>query len=295
MGCGGRGWFKGGRSWDNPDHCYDGCASCISEAVNRGANDVQCDQNVGFASCWMGYHWAMVQRKWDTFFHNFSYESASTLPVIVTKFRKICYPTKIKLYMRACVAARVSIQVRMLLASDYNDLSRRKGRKKAAATATGQTTPHPHATRGCLECLSSWMTSHIGNLLTPPVGHSDCVLFFWRTWHWLFDLTHSIYYIFLWLVSGLTIEIAMPFFVFRLPSSPCPARTINVSSLANIFCSHWQVVWFLSHSGWTRKHIVRHIFERCYVIFCYCKYDLRSVSLASHGHRTCSHLLRLNP
>jgi len=56
MGCGGRGWFKGGRSWDNPDNCYDGCASCISEAINRGANDVQCDQTVGFAACWMGYH-----------------------------------------------------------------------------------------------------------------------------------------------------------------------------------------------------------------------------------------------
>jgi len=28
---------------------------------------------------------------------------------------------------------------------------------------------------------AEYMTSHIENLLTPLVGHFDCVLFFWRT------------------------------------------------------------------------------------------------------------------
>ena len=55
--CGGRGWFKGRRSWSgDSDDCYEACDSCISSAIDLGATDAECSQTSGFEACWMGYH-----------------------------------------------------------------------------------------------------------------------------------------------------------------------------------------------------------------------------------------------
>jgi hypothetical protein len=56
MECGGRGWFKGGSAYQNPDNCYDACQNCIYSAIGSFASSVECDDNEGFAECWMGYH-----------------------------------------------------------------------------------------------------------------------------------------------------------------------------------------------------------------------------------------------
>ena len=54
--CGGRGWYKGHSNWNSPWDCYDACADCISEGINKGANLVSCKKTLGVAQCWMGYH-----------------------------------------------------------------------------------------------------------------------------------------------------------------------------------------------------------------------------------------------
>jgi hypothetical protein len=56
MDCGGRVWFKKRRFWHNPNDCYAICTQCIMEAIKADANDVECEQTVVLAQCWMGYH-----------------------------------------------------------------------------------------------------------------------------------------------------------------------------------------------------------------------------------------------
>ncbi|KAI0820115.1 hypothetical protein BC628DRAFT_928794 [Trametes gibbosa] len=54
--CGGRGWFKGGQNYDNPNDCWDACAQLLIDAINQGASDVECDDHEGGSRCWIGYH-----------------------------------------------------------------------------------------------------------------------------------------------------------------------------------------------------------------------------------------------
>ncbi|KAI0074908.1 hypothetical protein K474DRAFT_1600767, partial [Panus rudis PR-1116 ss-1] len=54
--CGGRGWFKGSSEYNSPENCYDACQFGISQAIDAGASDVQCDDHEGLADCWMGFH-----------------------------------------------------------------------------------------------------------------------------------------------------------------------------------------------------------------------------------------------
>ncbi|KAI0820153.1 hypothetical protein BC628DRAFT_1331207 [Trametes gibbosa] len=56
MDCGGRGWFKGTSHYKSPNDCYDACWTCVLEAIDDNASQVECDDYEGDSYCWMGYH-----------------------------------------------------------------------------------------------------------------------------------------------------------------------------------------------------------------------------------------------
>ncbi|KAI9823027.1 MAG: hypothetical protein M1832_002681 [Thelocarpon impressellum] len=53
--CGGRSWYKTHFLWDSIQDCYNQCAYCILQGIQRGVPNINCDRQAGAASCSIGY------------------------------------------------------------------------------------------------------------------------------------------------------------------------------------------------------------------------------------------------